>query len=447
MTQTDVSKQTTAALQSLIKDGRLKGNLATVARQCLRRLDAPLQIGIVGTDAALATGVLNLLSGRKLADPAIGHLSLQVEYGKKASAVARYADKTEVTFGEKALDEAFKNNPTRVKLQMDLAPLSKASFYRITRDDPSNLTGILAKLADQMDVVLWCGQSFGRDDKNALESLEQRTRDHSHMLTSESCFSSVVDSIAEEEFVSIIPIDPYAAMAALNAEGGVDKAAFKAAGGTELIKAVKKEIEMTLQAAIDTAEVIVTRELGEQPAPVAPKAKAPAAKAKPKKAEKPKKPRSKPAPKAAPKASEAPKAKTPAPKATETKPVKAKRFTKPAQTPAAKPAQAPAPKPAPPGPGSDHFANAIAKAKAAAAKRERAKISSKPTTKPLAQPEAPTAGTQPDEVKAKDQKSGTPWALGVKGDGLTELDQVVDFSSGKLAIRETSFEDKPVDYK
>ncbi len=441
MTQTDVSKKTTAALQSLIKEGRLKGNLATVARQCLRRMDSPMQIGIVGTDAALATGVLNLLAGKKLADPAIGHLSLQVEYGKKGSAVAHYADKSEATFTEADLDDAFKNNPQRVKLQLDLAPLSKASFYRITRDDPSNLQSILAKLADQMDVVLWCGQSFGRDDKVALESLEQRTRDHGHMLTSESCYPSVMDSIADEEFVSIIPIDPFAAMTALNAEGGADKAAFKAAGGTELIKAIKKEIDVTLQAAIDAAEVIVTRELGEQSAPEAPKAEAPkaataAAKAKPKKAEKPKKPRSKPAskpvsktaPKAAAEAKEKPAAKA--------KTAKPKRVSKPA-----------APKPAPPGPGSDHFANAIAKAKAAAAKRERAAPTSKPAGKVTTRPLATAKGEQPNEFKSTRQKDGTPWALGVKDDGLKELDQVVDLSSGKLAVRETSFEGKPVDFK
>lgn len=448
MTQDNVKNETAIALQALLDEGRLKGNMAQVAGQCLRRLNAPLQVAIVGTDATLATGTLNLLVGKKMAEPSIGHLSLQVEHGEADSAVARYADKSEANFDEDTLGSVFKNKPMGVKMRLNLAPLSKASFYRVTRDDPSNLQGILTKLSETADVVLWCGQSFGRDDKNAFEALEARTREHSHMLTSEACYSSVMDGIAPDEFKHVLPIDPVAAMTALTAEGGADKAAFKAAGGTELIRTIKKEIESTLQAAQDTAEIIVTREGGfvpkaapsetETPQPEAPKVAKPT---KPTEASE----------KTGSKAEDAPATPRKKREAAVTRPLSAKKNPgeeSPTEQPkkvAPKPAKAKAEKPASAAPKAKD--EVLAKAQAMAKTRTRVLQKSKMAARTQEKPSTGASDGRPDEIKPSGKKAATPWSLGIDGDGLNELDQCVDLSSEKLAVRDTSFEGSPVDYR
>ncbi|CAN0604805.1 unnamed protein product, partial [Ectocarpus sp. 12 AP-2014] len=71
-------------------------------------------------------------------------------------------------------------------------------------------------------------------------------------------------------FVDLLRIDPRAAMAARERPGGVDKTSFKNAGGTALVRAIKKEIENSAQAALDAAQVILIRhakELADLPEP------------------------------------------------------------------------------------------------------------------------------------------------------------------------------------
>jgi hypothetical protein len=62
-----------------------------------------------------------------------------------------------------------------------------------------------------------------------------------------------------QEFVEILRVDPRRAQEAKDAEGGVDKEEFREAGGAQIVKTIKKEIDLLLQSALDAGDVLLMR--------------------------------------------------------------------------------------------------------------------------------------------------------------------------------------------
>ena len=254
----DMKTQTVARLAQALKSGRLTPNAEELAGQCLKRLESPLRLTILGTNATFTNRLLNLIVGAKCVDAGAGHVTMQVMHNERPAAVSIYGDDTRKTFKDEDIVNAFDGNPSRVRVGYDLPSLRKLSVLRVSAENTGGLAQSIRWSVMPSDVVLWCGAQFGAADQKIWAALPQRIRDHSYLI-------QPLDGIASREvvedsgFVDLLRLDPRAAMAARERPGGVDKTSFKNAGGTALVRAVKKEIENSQQAALDAAQVILIR--------------------------------------------------------------------------------------------------------------------------------------------------------------------------------------------
>ena len=255
----DMKTQTAARLAQALKSGRLTSNAEEMAGQCLKRLESPLRLTILGTNSTYANRLLNLVVGAKCVDPNAGHVTMQVLHNERPAAVSIYEDETRKTFKDDDIVLAFDGNPSRVRVGYDLPSLKKISVLRVSADTTAGLAQSIRWSVMPSDVVLWCGAAFGEADKKIWAALPQRIRDHSYLI-------QPLDGVITEEmmnasgFVDVLKLDPRAALAARERPGGVDKTSFKNAGGTALVRAMKKEIETSAQAALDAAQVILIRQ-------------------------------------------------------------------------------------------------------------------------------------------------------------------------------------------
>lgn len=254
----DIKTQTAARLAQALKSGRLSSSAEEMAGQCLKRLESPLRLTILGTNAAYANRLLNLIVGVKCVDPSAGHVTMQVLHNDRPAAVSIYPDESRKTFKDEDIVMAFDGNPSRVRVGYDLPSLKKISVLRVSADTTGGLAQSIRWSVMPSDVVLWCGSEFTEADEKIWAALPQRIRDHSYLIQPLDGKASP-EVLDDSGFVDLLRIDPRAAMAARERPGGVDKTSFKNAGGTALVRAVKKEIENSAQAALDAAQVILIR--------------------------------------------------------------------------------------------------------------------------------------------------------------------------------------------
>ena len=254
----DMKTQTVTRLAQALKSGRLTSNSEEIAGQCLKRLESPLRLTVLGTNAKFVNQLLNLLVGARVVDPNAGHVTMQVLHNERPAAVAIYADESRKTFKDEDIVLAFDGTPSRVRVGYDLPSLKKVSFLRVSADDTAGLAKSIRWSVMPSDVVLWTGTTFNDLDAKMWAALPQRIRDHSYLVQPLDGVASA-ETLRDSGFVDLLRIDPRAASAARERPGGVDKTSFKNAGGTALVRAVKKEIEISAQSALDAAQVILMR--------------------------------------------------------------------------------------------------------------------------------------------------------------------------------------------
>jgi hypothetical protein len=183
---------------------------------------------------------------------------MQVLHNERPAAVAIYPDESRKTFKDEDIVSAFDDNPSRVRVGYDLPSLKKVSFLRVSADDTAGLAKSIRWSVMPSDVVLWTGTVFNDHDAKIWSALPQRIRDHSYLVQPLDGVASA-EHLSASGFVDLLRVDPRAASAARERPGGVDKTSFKNAGGTALVRAVKKEIETSAQAALDAGQVILIR--------------------------------------------------------------------------------------------------------------------------------------------------------------------------------------------
>ena len=114
------------------------------------------------------------------------------------------------------------------------------------------------KILPPADISLWTGDELSIPILEAWRSIPDRLRDHSYLVLSPTMDMESWKSIAQE-FVEIMRVDPRRAQEAKENPDGVDKAEFKSSGGAQLVKSIKKEIDVLLQSSLDASEVLFAR--------------------------------------------------------------------------------------------------------------------------------------------------------------------------------------------
>ncbi|MEM7718521.1 MAG: hypothetical protein AAF222_04900 [Pseudomonadota bacterium] len=252
--------ETAKRLKRLIDHVDISRADKVLADRCMRRLTQPLRLTVFGTDPGHAISLINLMVGQPVVSPSISRARIQLVHGDVAHARLQFRDGTQKRIEGAEFRHLFDENPTRVRIAIDLPVLKKLSILVAAEENPKSLCEDFDKTVPVADISLWSGATLSPQIAAAWESAPDRLRDHSYLVLSPEMEFANWKEIAQE-FVEVIRVDPRAAQAAKDHPDGVDKVAFKETGGAHIVKTIKKEIDILQQSALDASEVLILRYL------------------------------------------------------------------------------------------------------------------------------------------------------------------------------------------
>ena len=258
MSEDNRAKHAADRLKLLIEQADLSRTDKALAERCWRRLAQPLRLTVFGTDTKHAVSLINLMIGQPVVSPSISRARIQFLHGETAHARLQFRDGTQRRIEGSEFRHLFDDNPSRVRIYIDLPVLKKLSMLVAAEKDPTSLCADVDKTLPPADIAMWAGAELSEPLTEAWVNMPDRLRDHSYLVLSPQMNYANWKEIAQE-FVEVMRVDPLAAIEAKERRGGVDKVAFKDSGGAQLVRTVKKEIDLLVQSALDASEVLFLR--------------------------------------------------------------------------------------------------------------------------------------------------------------------------------------------
>lgn len=258
MSEDNRAKHAADRLKVLIEQADLSRSDKALAERCWRRLAQPLRLTVFGTDTRHAVSLINLMIGQPVVSPSIPRARIQFLHGEVAHARLQFRDGTQRRIEGSEFRHLFDDNPSRVRIYVDLPVLKKLSMLVAAEQDPAALCSDVEKTLPPADIAMWAGAELSEQLIEAWENMPDRLRDHSYLVLSPKMNFANWKEIAQE-FVEVMRVDPLAAIEAKQRQGGVDKDAFRESGGAQLVRTVKKEIDLLIQSALDASEVLFLR--------------------------------------------------------------------------------------------------------------------------------------------------------------------------------------------
>ncbi|MEL6682720.1 MAG: hypothetical protein AAFQ09_08745 [Pseudomonadota bacterium] len=246
----------------------LPGDVAQRAEQILGRLRQPVRLAILGRPKSGKSAVVNLLVGREVLPDDIRMPTTQIVYGDKASATCTLPDGSKQKLDTANAYDIAELKPVFVELRLPLAALKKISVLEVvTPNDPNAIHKASQWAAKRCELAIWCTETFDTNEQAIWAQMPDVLKDHAFLmltkadiLRSDGMLDQILDAtraLVGHEFNDILPIATLDAISARHLDGSVDKDLMRSSGGSALISAVLKQVEMGRQSDVDMADVLL----------------------------------------------------------------------------------------------------------------------------------------------------------------------------------------------
>ena len=260
MTDETLVAETAERLRAALENNLLEATDVDLAKQCLSRLGGKVRVTVMGPRPDDATDLVNFLAGADLLPRKKGTYPVRVEQGSRTSAIATYRDDSTRVFEAGTLAEAFDGSPRFVRVRSEQKALTRMSVVRASASSALGLRQMVQFGETVTDICLWITDGLSEQEINLCSELPERIQHHMFLVIAPGHEGAEqIRARAEGLFAEVIELDPLAASAARAAPSGVDKVAFRAAGGTDMVRTIKREIDLINQAALDAAQVLLMR--------------------------------------------------------------------------------------------------------------------------------------------------------------------------------------------
>lgn len=273
--------ETAVRLRQLVETIEMSRMDGFLAERCLRRLEHPLRLTVFGTDPSHAISLVNLMVGKAIVPTTVSRARIQVVHSNTDYARVQLRDGTQDRIEGSDFSTLFEDRPFKVRICTDLPVLKKLSILIAAESNPKSLCSDIEKTMPAADITLWAGDALQSPMDEVWKNVPDRLRDHSYLVLSPEMESDSWADVAGD-FANVFRVDPQRAQDAKAGANGVDKAAFKEAGGADIVKTIKHEIDVLIKSALDASEVLLMRyadqpddnDAAEAPAKTAPEAEA-----------------------------------------------------------------------------------------------------------------------------------------------------------------------------
>lgn len=229
-----------------------------LAQRCLRLLEQPLPLTVFGTDPTYALALANLMIGRTLLPTATERANLTLMHSEDCYVDLQLPDNSYAQLEQDNFPALFQLNPTQACVYADLPVLNKLTIQIAVDHNPATLAAQAAGALLSAEIALWAGGTLTQDLAEVWSNVPAQLRAHSYLVQPPELNPAPWQAMIPE-FADVIQVDPERAQRAKTRPEGVDKAAFKAAGGVQLVKTIKKEIDALTQSAMDAGEILLVR--------------------------------------------------------------------------------------------------------------------------------------------------------------------------------------------
>ncbi|EBA13755.1 hypothetical protein [Roseobacter sp. CCS2] len=281
MSNQSLGNRVQAELEQAVKSGLLPDSIQPKAEQLLSRLMKPVRLALLGMPGSGKSTLLNLLVGDEVIPDGIRLPTLQLAYGQSEKAVCTLSDGSKTVLDGVDMTEIADLSPVFVEMLLPLPALRKISLLEVVAPNDANAIHRASQwAAKRSDVTLWSTRGFNETEQRIWSTMPDLTKDHAFcmitradFLKTEGMLETTVGAVklaAKDEFAEVLAIATTQAVNARRADGTVDKVAMRDSGGSALISAVLKQVELGRQSAVDMADVMLHQYndiLANEPAP------------------------------------------------------------------------------------------------------------------------------------------------------------------------------------
>ncbi len=269
-----MNESSAASVLNQLEKSLVSGNLSADAKQkgehLLARLKSPVRTVILGLSGSGKSQLLNFLAGQCIVPYDTALPSIELSWAEQSRTIVTRVDGTIETHEGIVLEELATTGAEFVKIEAALPILERISLLDVAvHGSIDNQTATIDWAIGRADIVLWCSQVFGPEERELWSRVPDALKDHSFLvLTKADAVSSAgelqtrisdLHDVVAEEFHSLFPLATLQAIAASQQDGAVDKSVLSASGGAALIAAILKQVALGRRADIDSVVLFLNR--------------------------------------------------------------------------------------------------------------------------------------------------------------------------------------------
>ncbi len=264
-------------LEQTLGQGNLKPDAQSWGMALVDRLRAPVQIVVMGPQGSGKSSLINMLAGARVV-PDVGPVPvLEVIGGAEDLISCECEDGSSRDLSDAAECPA---GTLRVTQTVPVPALEECGFAEINLSGPPEQSeAVLEWAIERADIVLWCTEEFGPEERMMWARVPDELKDHSFLVLTmadrqmmRGILSDKINSLSEvvaEEFLTLFPIATIQAIAAQSEPDHVHAGLWKSSGGKALRDAVFKRVEHGRLADQDNARMFLSRFAGLRHMPAA----------------------------------------------------------------------------------------------------------------------------------------------------------------------------------
>ena len=270
MTDNVSATEVAAQLEALLADEVLRGATLKTGKRLLRRLATPVRVTILGPKRSGKSTLLDLLAGRSVVPEDASPAAFDIQHGPVIESTITMPNGRSETIADWPDKHPDMAKAIQISVTAPLDALKRMQLSEVQTDgDPSESATAFDWAARRTDMVLWCTQTFAREEADLWSQATEHLKDNSFLVITKADDLvkrgllegrlGVIQEIAGEEFHSLFPVATVQAQRAVLESGRRDRNVFSTSGAEALDVELRRQCEIGQRANVDGALLFLSR--------------------------------------------------------------------------------------------------------------------------------------------------------------------------------------------